>query len=192
MSCVAADISYRRKGKSQGANGVIMMNRYGNEKRQDGFSLIELIIVIGIISILAGIGSYSWQRYVANANLRTAARDMVADFNYMKTNAVSRPDFTHTIAFSRTANPNTYILAAVDAGGNSASSFPQTRTPALAGSSVSISSLPGGGTSYTLTFLARGTLSPATGTITLQNSRGSTANIVFNITGKTYATFTMQ
>jgi prepilin-type N-terminal cleavage/methylation domain-containing protein len=168
------------------------MKRDGDVHRQNGFSLIELIIVIGIISILAGIGSYSWQRYVANANLRTAAREMVADFNYMKTNAVSRPEFTHTIAFNRTANPNTYTLSAVDAGGNSASSFPQTKTPASAGFGVSITSLPGGGTTYTLTFLARGTLSPTTGTIILQNNRGSTANIVYNITGKTYATFTMQ
>lgn len=164
----------------------------GDVKRQYGFSLVELLIVIGIISILAGISTYSWQRYVANANLRTAAREMVADFNFMKTNAVSKPDFTHTIAFDRTANPNTYTLGAVDGGGNNASGFPQIKTPAAAGFGITIASLPGGGTSYTLTFLARGTLNPAAGTVTLQNSRGSTASIVFNVTGRTYATFTMQ
>jgi Tfp pilus assembly protein PilE len=153
---------------------------------------VELLIVIAIIGILAGISAYSWQRYVANANLRTAARELVADFNFMKTNAVSNPDFTHTIAFNRTANPNSYTMSAVDASANSASTFPQTKIPAAAGSGISITSLPGGGATYTLTFLARGTLSPAAGTITLQNSRGSTASIIFNVTGKTYATFTMQ
>ncbi len=55
--------------------------------RKSGFSLIELIIVIGVIGIMAAIGAYSWQRYVSNTNLRTAARELVADFNYMKANA---------------------------------------------------------------------------------------------------------
>jgi prepilin-type N-terminal cleavage/methylation domain-containing protein len=161
-------------------------------KRQNGFSLLELIIVIAIIGTLTVISAYSWQRYVRNTNLRTAAREMVADFDYMKANAVSKPDFTHTIAFDRTANPNNYTLNAIDAGGSNAGGFPKARTPASAGADIVITSLPGGGTTYTLTFLARGTLSPSTGTITLQNSRGSAANIIYNITGKTYATFTMQ
>lgn len=161
-------------------------------KRQNGFSLVEIFIVIAIIGTLAAISAYGWQRYVWNTNLRTAAREMVADFDYMKANAVSKPDFTHTIAFNRTATPNNYTLNAIDAGGNNGSGFPQTRTPALAGAGIVITSLPGGGTTYTLTFLARGTLSPSTGTITLQNSRGSGASIIYNITGKTYATFTMQ
>lgn len=172
--------------------GNTMMSRDGDVKRQNGFSLIELIIVIAIIGILGGISSYSWQRYVANTNLRTAAREMVADFNYMKTNAVSKPDFTYTIVFDRTVNPNSYTLTAIDAGANNASGFPQTRTPASAGSGISITALPGGGTTYPLTFLARGTLSPSAGTIIMQNNRGSAANIIFNFTGKTYATFTMQ
>jgi prepilin-type N-terminal cleavage/methylation domain-containing protein len=175
-----------------GAGGKTIMNRDGNVKRQNGFSLIELIIVMAIIGILGGISAYSWQRYVANINLRTAAREMVADFNYMKTNVVSKPDFTHTIAFNRAANPSNYTLNAIDAGGNNASGFPQTKTPASAGSGIAITSLPGGGTTYTLTFLARGTLNPTAGTIIMQNNRGSAASIIFNFTGKTYATFTMQ
>ncbi|MDI9570796.1 MAG: prepilin-type N-terminal cleavage/methylation domain-containing protein [Pseudomonadota bacterium] len=160
--------------------------------RESGFSLVELIIVIGIIGIMSAIGVYSWQRYVANANLRTAARELVADFNFMKANASAKPDLTWSISFNRDVNPSTYTLGAQDANGNNASGFPQTKTPAAAGAAVDLTSLPGGGATYTLTFLARGTLSPTVGTITMQNNRGSTASITYNITGKTYVTFNMQ
>ncbi|MGV8058665.1 MAG: prepilin-type N-terminal cleavage/methylation domain-containing protein [Smithellaceae bacterium] len=147
-----------------------------------GFSLVEVIIVIAIISILASIASFAWQRYVYNANLRTAARDLVSDINAMKQNAVSKVDTVHTIVFNSAAN--TYTMNGTTV---------QTKSPASSGQgNAYIYSLPGGGTAYTLTFLARGTLSPASGTIELRNNRESWARITFNTTGKTYVTFGMQ
>ncbi len=153
-------------------------------KANKGFSLIELMIVIAIIGILATIASFSWQRYVSNTNLRTAARDLATDFNNMRQNAVSKLDTTHTIVFDSAAN--TYTITGTTV---------QTKSLAPPGQEMGgtyIFSLPGGGAAYTLTFLARGTLSPAAGTIELRNNRASWARITFNTTGKTYVTFGMQ
>jgi prepilin-type N-terminal cleavage/methylation domain-containing protein len=155
----------------------------GKMKTNKGFSLIELMIVIAIIGIVASISSFAWQRYVSNSNLRTAARTLVTDINTMKQGAVSKLDTTFTIDFNKTAN--TYTLTGTTV---------QTKSPAPPEQSAGgtyIFSLPGGGTSYTLSFLPRGTLS-GLGTIILKNNRGSSATIVFNITGKTYVTFAMQ
>ena len=59
-------------------------------KESKGFSLIELMIVLLIIGIMATIASYSYRRYVNNANLRTAARQLATDINTMKGVAVSK------------------------------------------------------------------------------------------------------
>jgi prepilin-type N-terminal cleavage/methylation domain-containing protein len=156
----------------------------GKMKTNKGFSLVELMIAIAIISIMASISSFAWQRYVSNTSLRNAARGLAIDINTMKQRAVSKLDTTYTIDFDKTAN--TYTLNGTTA---------ETKSLALAElshGSTYIFNLPGGGATYTLTFLSRGTLSPASGTIWLKNNRESSAKITFNTTGKTYVTFDMQ
>jgi prepilin-type N-terminal cleavage/methylation domain-containing protein len=145
-----------------------------------GFSLIELLIVLVIVGAVASIGSFAWQSYANNAHLRTAARELTSDIIFMKQNAGSAADTTHTIVFDKTANTYTMNWTKV-----------QTKAMADFGQGVAIYSLPGGGAAYTLTFLKRGTLSPASGSIVLK-SGPSTARITFNVTGKTYVTFDMQ
>jgi len=153
-------------------------------KTVSGFSLVELMIVIALIGILASISSYAWIRYVSNANLRSAARDLASDINAMKSMAVSKTDTTYTIDFNQTSN--TYTM-------NGTTVQIKSLAPTEQGhGSTYIFSLPGGGATYTLTFLSRGTLSPPSGTIELRNNRASWARITFNTTGKTYVTFGMQ
>jgi prepilin-type N-terminal cleavage/methylation domain-containing protein len=184
-------------------------------KQSKGFSLIEILIVMLIFGIMATIGSYSYSRYVNNSNLRSWARQVASDITTMKARAITRMDMTYTIYFDKTNND--YILYATT--NNDDSSIPGTLYTAekrpfnnLFGQSMSgitINSLPGGLTNFTLTFLTRGIVSPgpsAIGTCTdpncnvaagtcsiiLQNSRGSQATITYIITGKTYVTFAMQ
>jgi prepilin-type N-terminal cleavage/methylation domain-containing protein len=150
--------------------------------KTNGFSLLELMIVLAIFGIMASTASFYMGRYSNNTKLRTAARDLATDFNTMKAGAVSNLGTTYTIVFDKTANTYTTTIGT--------NVVPKPVASSDHGSAY-IFSLPGGGTTYTLAFLARGTFG-SFGTITLKNNRGSSANIIFTITGKTYVTFTMQ
>jgi len=178
-------------------------------KESKGVSLIELIIVLLIVGIMATLSSYSYRRYVDNANLRTWARQLATDINAMKAKAVLRMDRIYNISFSTTNN--SYTLNTYDVNMTLITSQSRSLT-SLFGyipPGFTINSLPGGGTTYTLTFLTRGLLSSSPNAIpsavtncdattkyscwiVLQNNRGSQATITFNIEGKTYVTFAMK
>jgi type II secretion system protein H len=153
-------------------------------RKKNGFSLIELLIVTVLIGIMATMGSFSWQRYTNNANLRTAARDLASDMANAKQRAVaegvhyymtiSTSDNNYTIERRNTLNTASTVLA--------------TKSIAAFGAGLTISS-----NNYPLGFIdfePRGTTS--LGNVVLQNSRGAKATINSNVTGKTYVTFAMQ
>jgi prepilin-type N-terminal cleavage/methylation domain-containing protein len=147
-----------------------------------GFSLIELLVVIALISIVSAIAVPMWQRYAANTDLKTAAREVMADLSNAKQQAVEENLDVYRLTFN--VAENNYALTRTDTGATS-----WTKSMASLGKGILISSVNFGGGSA-VSFQKRGTASM--GNLTLRNGLGSTATITVNITGKSHVDYTMQ
>ena len=165
--------------------------------KTNGFTLLELMIVLAIFGIMASTASFYMGRYTNNTNLRTAARQLVTDMANAKQRSVME-GLCYRITIT-TGTPGNYTIERADCSCCSACSSPCTATPTFtvrftksptdeqkAGLSINSTTYVGN----IIYFQTRGTTS--LGSIVLQNSIGSRATITSNITGKTYVTFAMQ
>jgi len=153
-------------------------------KAQRGYTLVEMMITIGLIGILSAIANYAWQGYQDNTNLRTAAREVMSDIASCKQRAMGE-GVNYCLQFAD---------GSADYSLNATSCIAPTKTEAKSltnfGAGLTVSD-----TNFTLDrviFLPRGTLFSNTGTITLTNAKGSTALITINITGRANVLFTIQ
>ena len=149
-----------------------------------GFTLIEVMIVVGIISIVSAVALYGWRGYQDNANLKTAAAEVMSDIASCKKRSVS-DGINYCIQFTD-GTPN-YTINATSCG---APTQTQAKNITSLGSGLTISNT--NFNSDQVIFQPRGTLSSNAGRIILTNSKNSTATITINITGRTYVTFAMQ
>jgi len=147
-----------------------------------GFSLVELLVVIALISIVSALAIPTWQRYAANANLKTAAREVMADLSDAKQQAVSENLDFYRLTFNVAGN--NYALSRTDTGVTL-----WTKSLASFGNGILIVSVNFSGGSV-VSLRNRGTVS--NGNLTLRNGLGSTAKITVNITGRTYVEYTLQ
>jgi Tfp pilus assembly protein FimT len=147
------------------------------------FTMMELMITMAIIFIVAGIAYPSFNRMAVNGNLRTAARDIMSDITSLKERAMAE-NTAFEIPFDKDNNKYTLRKNSIPPVDES------EKSPASFGPGIQLTDARfGAGT--TASFLTRGTLSQG-GNITLTNSRGSTAIIRCNLSGRTYVQFTMQ
>jgi prepilin-type N-terminal cleavage/methylation domain-containing protein len=153
-----------------------------------GFTLAELMIVIALIAIMSSIASFSWMRYVNNANLQTAARDVVSDFQSCKGKAISEGR-NYFMAFVPGTN-GWYWIYSPPTATNSLVLTQKSFSQYGSGIRIQTASFALSPWSTWIQFFPRGTSS--NGTVIMTNSRASIATITTNVTGKAYVTFSMQ
>ena len=150
----------------------------GTSSTQKGLTLVEAIIVILIIGIVTAIAIPHFQKFAANANLRAAARNLVADFSILKQRAMSE-NMAYKITFNNEEDINNYAIHQKEGARI------QVKTPALFGAVRILSASFGRG--KTITFHTRGTASA--GHVVLVDERNSTATITVNFAGRTHVRF---
>ena len=88
---------------------------------QTGFSLIEVIVVVGIIAVMAAVGLPAIGRYFRNYQIRNAAREVAAEIQTARTKAIMK-NVNWGVLFV-TLSPTTYQYVIEDDPAN-----PATRT----------------------------------------------------------------
>ena len=87
-------------------------------KRKDGFTLVELLVVIIILAIVALIAIPGFSRWLPNYRLRVAARDVFSNFQHARLTAIKRHR-TCAITFNQDIGGTIYdYVVYVDTGNN--------------------------------------------------------------------------
>jgi prepilin-type N-terminal cleavage/methylation domain-containing protein len=154
------------------------MNRKGVP---EGFSLVELIIVIALIAIVMSISIPTWHKYRNNSELKSAAREVMADISDSKQRAVTENSDDYKLEFNVSGNSYALTKSGVTQW---------TKSLASSGNGIALSSVSFSGTDISLN--RRGTVT--NGNLVIRNGLAppSTATIKVNITGRTYVVFDIK
>lgn len=144
-----------------------------------GFTLLELIIVLAILSVVASMSMPVWQRWAINGNLKTAALEIFYEFALLKEKATGD---NRTYRMELDVNNQSYSLQRCDDSGSPCSDWTTFETKSLAAVAGDIVFDAEKTTVSDYRFQTRGTVTM--GTIGLKNRRNSTATITVNITGR--------
>ena len=69
---------------------VLRLPKYRGARDEHGFSLIELIIVLGLLGLVVVVGMPAMQDWLERYRVRTATQTLAADMQLQRMRAVSR------------------------------------------------------------------------------------------------------
>lgn len=150
-------------------------------RRAEGFSLIELVIVIALLGIALSIAAPSFREYIENLNLRSAAREIASDIFVTRERAISE-NRKYRIRFDRDAKSYS-ICRRNEKDTDWEPSALAVKPLSALGRNIDFSM----DDNVTLIFQTRGTVSNET--IGLNGGGNMTAQIRINAAGRTYARF---
>jgi len=160
-------------------------------KEQQGFSLIEMLIVIAIIAIVAIVAIPFFGSFVDNRNLKSAARNIAGDIYEYKARA-SAEDTWYQISYTQATN--SYTIAQCNNTGSPCGGYNtlSTKFTTAFGNDIVINNVNFNGASL-FQIQPRGLINPTTGgNVQLRNSRGSIVTINVNLMGRTNVVWALQ
>lgn len=85
----------------------------GNKYKQAGFTLIELIITLGLVSILALLAAPSLSQFIKQERLVTTANQLNSVYRYARSEAIKR-----ATTVTLTTQDNRWLVEITEAGNN--------------------------------------------------------------------------
>lgn len=153
------------------------------KKWKAGFTLIELMVVIGILSIMSSIAIPNIISWLPDYRLRSATREIVSCLQDAKLRAV-KENSRAVVIFDQMNESYTAFIDNVPAGGNW--TLDATETIIRQGTmpaGVDIQSAPLT-TSYTFGFNKRGLSDAGANTVQLINNKSNYSRIIVNLPGR--------
>lgn len=148
-------------------------------KKEKGFTLVELIVLLAILAIVLGIANRGYQRWLQNYNLRAEAQ-------------VLRVAVKKAVELAKGGNVDYFIV--FDLENNTYNIFDaeqqDNRTHRIEDARVKITMADFGGNAYALA-LARGCLNQ-TGMVVMENRIGSRALLDFGFLGSANISYEMK
>ncbi len=161
------------------------IRRKGSEGGRRGFTLVELIITMAIMSIVAMIAIPTFRSIAVNGNLKTAAADLASDFALYRQRALAE----NTMYQITVDDGQNYSIQQCTNTGTVCGGWGLVQSKNLAAIAADIAFTTG---AAVYSFQPRGIITAGINPIILANRRGSTATLNITAAGRTSVAFNLQ